>query len=378
MLHNFLTSNRVELVGRCRAKAEQRKAPKSEDKGLADHGIATFLEQLIQTLRLEQKGHPTEGYRVSGPPGGGDLALSDVGEASAHHGHELLMKGLTVDQVVHDYGDLCQSITDLAFETNFPIDVDEFRTLNRCLDNGIAEAVTEFSYQRDFLVAEDQENILNVRLGEFAHEARNLLSNAVLAASALKAGKVGSDGATASVLDRSLSGLRSLIDRSITDVRVSAGLPVYQRMFSLAEFISEVRLSSEFAVASRQCSLIVNDVDPSLAVKVDRDLLLSAVSNLLQNAFKFTRERSEVTLNAYSAADRILIEIGDQCGGLASVDPDTLFLPFVQTGKDKSGIGLGLSISKKSVEANGGSLSVRDVPGTGCVFTIDLPRRALH
>jgi signal transduction histidine kinase len=54
-----------------------------------------------------------------------------------------------------------------------------------------------------------------------------------------------------------------------------------------------------------------------------------------------------------------------------------MFLPFTQNGADKSGVGLGLSICRRSVEANNGVLSVRDLPGSGCVFTIDLPRLAL-
>jgi len=61
-----------------------------------------------------------------------------------------LTLGYSVDQVVHDYGDLCQAITDLADEHQIPFQIDEFRTINRCLDNAIADAVTEFSYQRDF------------------------------------------------------------------------------------------------------------------------------------------------------------------------------------------------------------------------------------
>ena len=52
-----------------------------------------------------------------------------------------------MDQVIHDYGDLCQAITELAFEQAAPFETKEFRTLNRCLDNAIADAVTEFTYQ---------------------------------------------------------------------------------------------------------------------------------------------------------------------------------------------------------------------------------------
>ncbi|MEO8922846.1 MAG: ATP-binding protein [Caldimonas sp.] len=49
--------------------------------------------------------------------------------------------------------------------------------------------------------------------------------------------------------------------------------------------------------------------------------------------------------------------------------------PFTQRSSDKSGLGLGLSIPRQNIEADGGTLSVRDIPGTGCVFTIRVPSR---
>jgi signal transduction histidine kinase len=55
-----------------------------------------------------------------------------------------------------------------------------------------------------------------------------------------------------------------------------------------------------------------------------------------------------------------------------------MFTPFAQGDADKSGLGLGLSIARRSVEANGGRLSVRNVPGCGCVFTLELPRHSLE
>jgi signal transduction histidine kinase len=98
---------------------------------------------------------------------------------------------------------------------------------------------------------------------------------------------------------------------------------------------------------------------------------------LLQNAFKFTHSGSEVLLKVYAMAERILIEVEDKCGGLPPGNVETMFLPFAQSGADRSGLGLGLSISRRSVEANLGTLNVRDVPASGCVFTIDLPRHSL-
>ena len=374
MLHEFLTSNRAELIARCRAKVVARSAGSVDE---LDHGITNFLDQLIKTLQVEQTSEPMRSRSVSGPSGGGNLALSEIGSTASKHGRELLLHGFTVDQVVHDYGDLCQAITDLAFEKQFPIDIDEFRTLNRCLDNGIAEAVTEFTYQRDYVVADRQSQALNIRLGEFAHEVRNLLNTAMMALSAIKEGNVGVTGATGAVLDRSLIGLKHLIDRSLAEVRVNAGVPVNNTLFSLADFIAEARLSGELAAKVCGCTLATGTVQPELAVDADRDLLLGAVGNLLQNAFKFSSDNSEVTLNSYSAADRILIEVGDRCGGLLDGDAERMFEAFTQSRQNKSGLGLGLSIARKSVEAINGTLSVRNLAGTGCVFTIDLPRHAL-
>lgn len=287
MLHEFLSERRSELIERCRAKVSQRSAPKATVHEL-EFGIPMFLDQLTKTLRVEQTGEPMRSRKVSGPSGGGGPVLSEIGETAARHGGELLQHGYNVEQVVHDYGDLCQAITDLAFEVGEVIETDEFRTLNRCLDNGIAVAVTEYNYQRDFLVADKQSSAINESLGNFAHELRNLLNTAMLALTAIKAGNVGLGGATGQVLDRSLVGLRNLIDRSLADVRATEGQRSQHQLFSLAEFITEARLSAELEADMKGCTLKVSYVDPLLAVDADRELLAGALGNLLQNAFKFT------------------------------------------------------------------------------------------
>lgn len=168
--------------------------------------------------------------------------------------------------------------------------------------------------------------------------------------------------------------MRNLINHSLNEVRNTAGSPSLSRRFSLAGFINEIKNSALLEAHARECSLSVADIDPQLALDADRDILSAAVANLLQNAFKFTQPRTEVRLNAYASADRIRIDVEDRCGGLPSGDAKKMFMPFAQNGDDKSGLGLGLSITRNSVEANKGILSARDIPGTGCVFTIDLPR----
>lgn len=374
-MHEFLTENRGELIERCRTKVARRSVPTATDEEL-DHGITLFLDQIIKTLMAEESDLCAESRRLSGPSGGADAIMSEMGVSAKAHGRELLEHGFTIDQVVHDYGDLCQSVTDLAVELNMPILNDEFRTLNRCLDNAIAVAATEFSALRDNMFA-DKDARTNERLGFFAHELRNHLNSATLALTAIKAGSVGLTGATGAVLDRSLVALRRLIDRSLSEARTTAGMPVRHCLFSLAEFIAEVQLSASLEAQVNKCTLTVSYVDSRLAVDADRELLLSAVGNLLQNAFKFTHSGSDVTLKVYAIGERILIEVEDKCGGLPLGDVETMFRPFAQGGADRSGLGLGLSISRRSVEANFGTLNVRDVPASGCVFTIDLPRHTM-
>ena len=375
-MHAFLSNNRDDLIARCKAKVAQRPARAATAQQLSN-GIPLFLEQLTNTLRAEEEGDLAEGVRISGRAGGDAAELSQIGLTATAHGKELMKLGYTVDQVVHDYGDLCQSITDLAVERDAPFSIDQFRTLNRCLDNAIADAVTEFSLQRDVSVAGRQSAEENERLGVLVHELRNYLQTATMSYTALESGKVPIVGATSAVLKRSLDAMASLLGRSLEEVRGKAGVPAEARVFSLASLVAEVRNIASASATARGCAFTVPDVDPLLGLGGNRGHLMAALVNLLQNAFKFTHPHTEVVLHAYAKADRILVDVEDHCGGLPRGFAEAMFRPFTQGSYDRSGLGLGLSIARRSVEADQGTLTVRDVPGTGCVFTVDLPRHTL-
>lgn len=376
MLHEFLDANRSELIERCRAKVARRSAPLPTAKEM-EHGIPLFLGQLIETLRAGEIRNALGGRKPTELAAmGGRREPLEFAASAAKHGHELLLDGFTVDQVVYDYGDLCQAITELAIEKDAPVTSDEFQTLNRFLDNAIANAVTEFAWQRDQLITETGNRAMTERLGFLAHELRNFLNTAMLSFAAIKTGSVGLNGPTAAVLDRSLLGLRDLVDRALVDVRLAAGVPSRLDDFAVDRFIAEIQVAASLEAKSKGCQLTVSPVEPGLAIHVDRPMLYSAVSNLLQNAFKFTRTHSHVALRAYATGDRVMIEVEDRCGGLPEGKAETIFHSFEQHGEDRSGLGLGLSISRRAVEASGGELRVRDMPGLGCVFTIDLPRRS--
>jgi signal transduction histidine kinase len=375
VLHDFLAENHAELIDRCRAKVALRQAPRATPDEI-EHGIPLFLGQLTETLRA---GHAARAAGDSQPactPDDDKELPSAMRAGATEHGHELRKRGYTVNQVVHGYGDLCQAITELAIQERASVSSEDFKTLNGCLDNAIASAVTEFAREREEMISESESRAMSERLGFLAHELRNFLNTAILSFAAIKSGSVAVNGATSAIVDRSLVGLRDLIDHALADVRLEAGMPTRLEPVAVDRFIAEAQVSAALGARAKGCSFTVAPVERGLRVCVDKQMLSSAVSNLLQNAFKFTRSHSHVTLRAYGRGERVLIEVEDECGGLPAGKEITLFTSFQQHGADRSGLGLGLSISRRAVEACGGTLGVRDMPGLGCVFTIDLPRLA--
>ncbi len=376
-MDKFLYNNREELIARCKDKVAKRPRRQATEEQLKD-GVPLFLTQLIRTLQAERANEDGLSLSISGASGGDAHLLSEIGISATAHGNQLMKLGYTVDQVVHDYGDLCQAITELAFERDAPFAVDEFRTLNRCLDNAIADAVTEFTAQRDSEATKRHASKANERFGSVMHELRNHMATAIYSARALEAGNLPMSGATGSVLKRSHAALVKSIDRSLAEVREEAEAPPQYDIFAVAAFIEEAAQAAELDAKARGCTLTVERGDASFGIYGDRDLLLAALANLIQNALKFTHPHTEVTLSAYAAGDRIHIDVADHCGGLPSGNAERMFAPFSQRGDDKTGLGLGLSIARQCVVDHGGILSVRNLPGTGCVFTMDFRLASFH
>jgi signal transduction histidine kinase len=354
MLYDFITANKTEILSRARVKVTARQWPAISTEEL-ENGLPLFLTQLAETLRLKATSEP--------------FSPTAIGTSAGKHGSELLAQGFTVAQVVHDYGDICQAITEAAVEKKMAITSDDFQTLNLCLDNGIAGAVTEFSRQREEALGTGEAE----RLGHLTHELRNLLSTTTLAWQAVKRGKVAVGGSTAAIIDRSLISLRDLIDTTISEVRLSAGTQEPRRI-SLADFLHNANGAAMLKAEQREMALNFAVTAPEIMVNADPQLLSSALFNLLQNAFKYSVPHGRVEVRTVCEDNRVSIEVEDECGGLPDENAEALYSPFGQRrSKDRSGLGLGLSISRKAVRAFGGDIHIRNLPGKGCIFTIELP-----
>lgn len=210
MLHEFLTTNRQQIINLCKDKVAKRFEP-TESASAKNYGVPLFLEQLVETLKDEQNTHirSTESEPTPAP--------TSIGRAAAIHGAEMLRRGFRVDQVVHDYGDVCQCVTALAVEQNKTISTDEFRTLNRCLDDAIADAVASFGQAQQTSLDRKSQS-WQQRLDAFAAEHDRLVDIAVQSFAAIRTGNIGTGGATGTLLEHALEELRSLTVRILPTI----------------------------------------------------------------------------------------------------------------------------------------------------------------
>jgi hypothetical protein len=222
MLHEFLHTHREELIRRCRFKVSQRSAPPASEPELR-YGVPLVLEQLFEALARE-KASPTAQEDAVFSYAPANPGSAESARTAALHGGELFRLGYTVDEVVHEYGDVCQAVTELAQETESPVTVDEFHTLNRLLDNSIAAAVSSYVRLHHSSGLREAALVLHERLGTLALEQRALLDMALKALEAIKAASAGMMASRGIVLEDSLLQLRDLLDRSLPQIRTTSGM----------------------------------------------------------------------------------------------------------------------------------------------------------
>jgi two-component system sensor histidine kinase SenX3 len=119
-------------------------------------------------------------------------------------------------------------------------------------------------------------------------------------------------------------------------------------------------------------------VAPDLPLlNADSDTLITAVLNLLDNAYKYSPEHKRITLRIYSSEDSVYFSVGDNGIGLSPADCRRVLQRYYRVDSEATrgiqGAGLGLSIVKNVAEAHHGELSVRSELGKGSCFTIRIP-----
>ena len=319
------------------------------------NSLREFLAELVAALEDEQPSDPLE------------MPADPIASAIEHGGQRFLL-GYDIGALVREYGALRDILFLVMEESGEAFTFREMRTVSKFFIGGIADAAAKYCQERD----EEIHRQTSRHIGFIAHELRNPVSSMRLAFNVLEnKGKLDLEDRAVGVLGRSMAKLSELIDHALVEARLESGAELNAEQIAVRAFLEE--LVAETASDAEHKGVVIH-LDCSVDhVHADPKLLHSAVANLVRNAVKFTHQGGTIQLRVFRAEQRVLLEVEDECGGLPAGTAETLFEPFVQVGADRSGFGLGLAIARQAAEAHGGSLRVRDVPGRGCVFVLDLP-----
>lgn len=350
-LHALLEQHKHDILRAWRIRVVDELVPHTIPRAELIDSIPVFLEELIDALGGEEPSKLPAGH-----------------SAGREHGRQRLHLGFDVAGVVREYALLRECIFERIGASSQAVTAAELHALWRCFDTSVAEAVTQYALERDRELRERT----GKHIGFLAHELRNPLNSALLAFDALRDRGVLAGAREADMLGRNLERMRRLVDQTLVESKLQAGIELRREPTHVCELLTALEAECGGDAERRHVTLRLH-CDEGLVVSADVRYLYSALSNLVRNALKFTHESGTATVRARSGADSVLIEVEDECGGLPPGAVEKLFDPFVQVGADHSGFGLGLAIAKQAVDAHGGALRVHNLPGRGCVFTLDLP-----
>jgi signal transduction histidine kinase len=351
MLFEFLQENKKKILVLATKDSLVMSGARPSSSQL-EAGLPIFFDRLLNLLKAEELHH------------------AELAKSTGQLGLEILQLGFTLSHVVHVYGSLRQSITGLASNDEYRLRPSDLRDLNHCLDLAIASAVTEYKSISDL-----QKNEKEIRrCGFCAHELRNALGAATMSFQMIKSGSVGITGSIGQILEKNLLLMENLIGRSLTEVKLGQSeVKIQPERISLLLLVDQILLTATIEANARDQHFVLQ-IAPTLFVEADRQFLNSALSNLIQNAIKYSHKGTKIEIRGSVVGENILIEIEDECGGLAPNAEVNLFKPFEQQNKNRQGLGLGLNIARKAIELHSGTLEVRNLPNKGCVFSITLPK----
>lgn len=353
-LHQLLQTHKDTTMTRWMAAVRGTLAPELiAPLELADH-FPQFLDEIISALRADA------GLKPEGE-------VPEESDTASEHGEQRLRLGFSLDAVVREYGALRTAVVETAQAQGLKITFRELEVIFEATVTGIAQAVSEYSRQRDAQL----QRSANEHLAFLAHELRNPLSSALLALRVLQKNHlVPTEGRAGLALTQGLTQMNALLDHSLDLARISSGIELRREWTALGALLesAEAEASADADDKGVQIKLEVEDKP----VFIDARLLRSAVGNLVRNAVKYSRSGGDVAVRGKCDQGRITIEVEDSCGGLPPGKVEEAFAPFVRLPSDQKGFGLGLAIAKQAVDAHGGSIRVQNLPGKGCIFVLEL------
>jgi signal transduction histidine kinase len=352
VLHELLSTRRQDILTRCEEKLRVHLPGHSQADLLGE--LPVVLNELILTLSRHSTHRANEG----------DLPFATA--FGAAHGELRERMGTPLTRLVHDFGLLCDTIATMADQEATNIAGREWQVLNSMLDSAIARAISKYSDRSSGRQRQETAQ----EFGFFAHELRNAISGAMTGFTALRSGHVGLNSRTAEMVERSLRSTRELVEQMLVDARLASGRAIVRTRLNVRDVVCNVCAS---VPVERDIVVRVSIAD-DLQIDAEENLLTIALRNLIHNGIKFSRNGGLVETRAERSTEGTTVEVEDECGGLDETMLAELYRPFVpHRHADKRGAGLGLAITRRAVEAHGGSIGVTNIAGKGCIFRLALP-----
>ena len=351
-LADVLRAKRGEIVDAWLRRIRRESSPADMSSAeLRDH-LPSFFGDLVDALGQ-----------------GAEARAADSTRTASRHGEQRLRAGFDVDEVIREYDLLGQTILEVADTAGIAIPIAQTRILLELLDAGRAKAVAAYVRRSE----EQAKREADEHVSFVAHELRNALNTVTLALAGLKRTLLGPGGRLVDMLERGVRTIRELVDQVLTAARFP-NMPLRMERVALRDVVGEVVQELGPKAEHKDIEMRV-EIGSDVVVEADRRLLHSVAANLIGNAIKFTRPGGGIVVRAAADDGGVVLDFEDTCGGLPAGATEDLFQPYVQRGRDRTGLGLGLAIVKQAIEAHAGTVELTNRPGAGCRFRVRVPTR---
>ncbi|MEO6923924.1 MAG: ATP-binding protein [Bryocella sp.] len=224
--------------------------------------------------------------------------------------------------------------------------------------------------------AKESERLRNLMIDSITHELRTPLTSIKSAVSTLLTIRVEEESKKEllTVIEEEADRLNLLVAEALEMAQLDAQ-QVHMEFVevNVAALLEQARIASTWVEEEHALLL---DIPADLSVKGDPHFLQKVISNLLENAAKYSARGTIITVTGEQLGEKILISVADQGAGIDSSEQALIFERFYR-GKGQaehaSGTGMGLAISRAIVEAHGGTITVLSQPNRGSVFSVELP-----
>ncbi|WFS18906.1 KinB sensor domain-containing domain [Pseudomonas sp. 905_Psudmo1] len=175
-------------------------------------------------------------------------------------------------------------------------------------------------------------------------------------------------------VDEEMHRLVQLIDDLLNFSRYQNGVQTLQRRpCDLSEMIQQLSQRFTERAAEREVTVLCEVHEPLPQLELDAAQLQRLLDNLTDNALRYSNPGDKIRLQARRHGEQVIVSVQDEGEGIPFEQQARIFEPFVQVGRRKGGVGLGLALAREIVQLHGGQLRVHSRPGEGANFYFSLP-----